>query len=134
MAWLAPIARNAAPRSKPPPAASGGNSTIRKMLPFFGGSSDMRRFAASALPALDAGAPSLTQRSVSAKSGRPGSVSTWGDGASLAMMERPWALCPVTMRRIGLIMAASRAGLYTAPRLGETVGGAGIRQGEREAT
>src|SRR5258705_365551 len=66
MAWLAPIARNAAPRSKPPPAASGGNSTIRKMLPFLGGSSDMRRFAASALPALDAGAPSPPQRWVSA--------------------------------------------------------------------
>ena len=87
---------------------------MRKMVPFAGGSSDIRRFAGSALPALEAGARSLTQRSVSAKSGRPGSVSTWGDGPSLAITERPWALCPVTTRRIGLIMAASRPGLYTA--------------------
>jgi hypothetical protein len=59
-----------------PRAASGGNSTIRKIVPLAGGSSDIRRFAGSALPALEAGARSLTQRSVSAKSGRPGSVST----------------------------------------------------------
>ncbi len=134
MVWLAPIARKDAARSNPPPAASGGNSTIRKIVPLIGGSSDMRRLAASALPALEAGAPSLTQRSVSAKSARPGSVSTCGDGASLTKMERPWASCPVTMRRIGLIMAASRPGLYTAPRLGETVGGARIPQAERETT
>jgi hypothetical protein len=131
MVWLAPIARKDAARSKPPPAASGGNSTILKMVPLRGGSSDMRRRAASALPALDAGAPLLTHRSVSAKSARPGSVSTWGDGASLTMMERPRASWPVMMRRIGLIMAASRPGLYTAPRLGETVGGR-IPQPERE--
>jgi len=73
------------------------------------GPSTTGRAAASAAPALEAGAPSVTHRFVSAKSGRPGIVSTCGDGPSLTKIERPRASWPVTTRRIGLIMA----GLYT---------------------
>jgi hypothetical protein len=109
IAWWAPIAPKAAFRSKPPGAWSGGNSTTLKMAPLRGGSSTTGRAAASAAPALEAGAPSVTHRFVSAKSGRPGIVSTCGDGPSLTKIERPRASWPVTTRRIGLIMA----GLYT---------------------
>src|SRR5438876_1135008 len=74
MAWSAPMAAKAASRSNAPAPCSGGNSTTRKIVPLAGGSSTTFRAAASALPSLRAGEPSVTQRFVSPKSARPGSV------------------------------------------------------------
>src|SRR4029453_3944279 len=74
------MAEKACLRSKAPPVFSGGNSTTRKMVPCFGGSSTTGRSAASALPVLRAGVESVTHRFVRAKSVRPPIVRTWGEG------------------------------------------------------
>ena len=81
---------------------SGGNSTTRKIVPLGGGSSTTLRSAASFVPELSAGAPSVTHRFVRPNVGTPGIVNTCGDGPSLAMIDFPLASWPVTIRRIGL--------------------------------
>src|SRR5215468_2221627 len=90
----------------PMTSRSGGKSTTLKIVPRAGGSSTMGRAAASAEPALAAGARSVTQRLIRARPGIPGISSAWGDGPSMMMMDLPWASCPVTTRRMGRVIGA----------------------------
>src|SRR5215470_6927449 len=107
MAWPAPMAAKALPRSSlPAMSRSGGKSTTRKIVPRAAGSSTTGQSAASPAPVLAAGARSVTHRLMRAKPGMPASSSTWGDGPSVMMMDLPWASCPVTTRRMGRLTGA----------------------------
>src|SRR5213594_20166 len=102
------MAAKALPRSSlPTTSRSGGKSTTRKMVPRAGGSRTTGRAAASADPALAAGARSVTQRLMRARPGMPSSSRTWGDGPSMMMTDLPWASCPVTTRRMGRLIGGA---------------------------
>src|SRR4029453_8184635 len=102
------MAAKALPRSSlPTTSRSGGKSTTLKMVPRAGGSRTTGRAAASADPALAAGDRSVTQRLMRARPGMPSSSRTWGDGPSMMMTDLPWALCPVTTRRMGRLMGGA---------------------------
>src|SRR5438874_3352710 len=86
-------------------------STTRRMVPpRHGGGTGFRipAGAASALPAFDAGAVSVTHRTVEPPSGCAPGV-TCGAGSSIRIVDRPAGVWPVTTRRIGFAISGEPA-------------------------
>src|SRR5439155_18254879 len=80
-------------------AESGGNSTMRRIVPFSGGSRRTGLAAASLLPSLLAGDARVSQRSVSASPGIDAISLTLGARPSLTIIDLPPLSCPVTTLR-----------------------------------
>src|SRR5262249_31225270 len=95
-----PISFSIAALSTAPVSDAAGKSTTRTTEPRSGGATPIPRSAASAVPELSAGGPSVTQRSVEV---RPVAFLTFAFGAvpSMSTIALPDVSWPVTTRRVG---------------------------------
>src|SRR5262245_25310201 len=118
-----PISFSIAALSTAPTSDAGGKSTMRKIEPRPGGATPISRSAASLLPELSAGDPSVTHSSVEVS---PLAFLSFAFGAapSSSTSARPDASWPVTTRLVGRVMLPWRS---TGERTEAEVGARGVR-------